>query len=838
MAWASGADPAPPPSGASRSPPRATAAAAARRHVPTLVGDRSPRGWSRRTPRSGGPKPRPRRRSGLAGLRLDPLAPARRRARRAARRARRRGRRPRRARRDGRLVAGPRGHRRAPPASAPRSCSTPPTPARSAARSPTGWTAPWSSSPASPAARWRPTASGAPTSQAFIDAGIDAGRRGSSSSPTPARRSSTAPARRATGRCSPTPTSAAATARSPRSGWCPSALAGVDVGALLDEAGRGRRPARRDAADNPGARARRRAGRRRAAAGRDKVVLAATGSGIVGFGDWAEQLIAESTGKQGTRPAAGRRRGPRRARAAQPGRRPARAPGRRGRRRDRRGRRGRDDAGGDVAQRHGPGRSARSSCSGSTPPRSPAGCSASTRSTSPTSRAPSRPPAACSTGASRRRRAGLRRRRRRGARRRRAARRRHRPGRRGRTPCSTSARARLPRGHGLPRPAGRRRPVASVRPALARRTAPAGDVRLGAAVPALHRASTTRAGRRRRLPADHRRGRRGPGGPGPAVHLRQLTRPRPPATLQVLADARPAGPAPAPHRPRGRVLAPTAGGRCASEPSPGHRRPQPAARPPRQAAAAHRRAVRLVIFGVTGDLARKKLMPAVYDLANRGLLPPGFVAGRLRPPRLGGRGLRPGRARRRARARPHPVPRGGLAAAWRGHSLRPGHVRRRRRVRPARRTLDEPRRRRAARRQPRVLPVDPAGAFPTVSSSSTRTGLADPSGGGVAPGGRSRSRSATTCTARSELNDVVDDVFTAGRGLPHRPLPRQGDRPEPAGPAVRQQAVRADLERQLRRPRADHDGRGHRHRRPRRLLRRHRRGPRRASRTTCSSCSR
>ncbi len=32
----------------------------------------------------------------------------------------------------------------------------------------------------------------------------------------------------------------------------------------------------------------------------------------------------------------------------------------------------------------------------------------------------------------------------------------------------------------------------------------------------------------------------------------------------------------------------------------------------------------LVIFGVTGDLSRKKLMPAVYDLANRGMLPPGF----------------------------------------------------------------------------------------------------------------------------------------------------------------------------------------------------------------------
>ncbi|MDO5628624.1 MAG: glucose-6-phosphate dehydrogenase [Mobilicoccus sp.] len=33
----------------------------------------------------------------------------------------------------------------------------------------------------------------------------------------------------------------------------------------------------------------------------------------------------------------------------------------------------------------------------------------------------------------------------------------------------------------------------------------------------------------------------------------------------------------------------------------------------------------LVLFGVTGDLARKKLLPAVYDLASRGLLPPGFA---------------------------------------------------------------------------------------------------------------------------------------------------------------------------------------------------------------------
>ncbi|HEX5542750.1 MAG TPA: glucose-6-phosphate dehydrogenase [Micromonospora sp.] len=33
----------------------------------------------------------------------------------------------------------------------------------------------------------------------------------------------------------------------------------------------------------------------------------------------------------------------------------------------------------------------------------------------------------------------------------------------------------------------------------------------------------------------------------------------------------------------------------------------------------------LVIFGATGDLSRKKLLPAIYDLANRGLLPSGFT---------------------------------------------------------------------------------------------------------------------------------------------------------------------------------------------------------------------
>ncbi|HEY2224692.1 glucose-6-phosphate isomerase [Actinomycetospora sp.] len=81
-------------------------------------------------------------------------------------------------------------------------------------------------------------------------------------------------------------------------GLVPSALAGVDVGALLDEAAAAAPALRADSADNPAILL----GAALAAAhnaGAEKVVLADSGSGLIGFGDWAEQLIAESTGKQG-----------------------------------------------------------------------------------------------------------------------------------------------------------------------------------------------------------------------------------------------------------------------------------------------------------------------------------------------------------------------------------------------------------------------------------------------------------------------------------------------------------------------------------------------------------
>jgi glucose-6-phosphate isomerase len=80
-------------------------------------------------------------------------------------------------------------------------------------------------------------------------------------------------------------------------GLVPSALAGADVAELLDQAEELGRSIAADG-DNP-ALALGAALGAAALAGRDKVALVDDGTGITGLGDWAEQLIAESTGKRG-----------------------------------------------------------------------------------------------------------------------------------------------------------------------------------------------------------------------------------------------------------------------------------------------------------------------------------------------------------------------------------------------------------------------------------------------------------------------------------------------------------------------------------------------------------
>jgi glucose-6-phosphate isomerase len=81
-------------------------------------------------------------------------------------------------------------------------------------------------------------------------------------------------------------------------GLVPCGLAGVDIQGFLDEAEEAAEVLNEDSEDNIGLALGTALGGTTPL--RNKIVIAEDGSGIVGFADWAEQLIAESTGKLGT----------------------------------------------------------------------------------------------------------------------------------------------------------------------------------------------------------------------------------------------------------------------------------------------------------------------------------------------------------------------------------------------------------------------------------------------------------------------------------------------------------------------------------------------------------
>ena len=135
------------------------------------------------------------------------------------------------------------------------------------------------------------------------------------------------------------------------------------------------------------------------AAGRDKLtfVIAPT---LPGLGLWLEQLVAESTGKQGTRHPAGRRGAARRAgrlrRTTASSPTSPTAPSPQPTAQDADGSPGGGGTPGDHdPHRAGPPTSGACSCSPSWPSRSPAGACRSTPSTSPTCSRPRTPPSAC-----------------------------------------------------------------------------------------------------------------------------------------------------------------------------------------------------------------------------------------------------------------------------------------------------------------------------------------------------------------------------------------------------------------------------------------------------------
>jgi glucose-6-phosphate isomerase len=79
-------------------------------------------------------------------------------------------------------------------------------------------------------------------------------------------------------------------------GLVPSGLAGANIGTLLEEAEAVRPALEEDSEDNPGLRLGALLGSA-AVAGIDKLVLADAGAAYAHLGDWIEQLVAESTGK-------------------------------------------------------------------------------------------------------------------------------------------------------------------------------------------------------------------------------------------------------------------------------------------------------------------------------------------------------------------------------------------------------------------------------------------------------------------------------------------------------------------------------------------------------------
>ena len=260
---------------------------------------------------------------------------------------------------------------------------------------------------------------------------------------------------------------------------------------------------------------------------------------------------------------------------------------------------------------------------------------------------------------------------------------------------------------------------------------------------------------------------------------------------------------------------------------PGRAARQPAARPARPPAAAGARAVR-------ARRVRCHRRPGAQE-ADPGDLRPGqprpaaagLRAARLRAPRLGCRRLRVTGTRVGGEALSHRVPRGRLETRSQLAAVPARRVRRRRRVRQ---TCPDAHRPRGQPRHPgqrRVLPVDPASDVPGRAQAD-----AAHRDGRQREGRRlAASRRREAVRPRPRLGPRAQRAgrrrLHRQRRLPDRPLPRQGDGAEHAGAAVRQHAVRADLELPLRRLGADHDGRGRRHRRPRRVLRRGRRRARR-----------
>ena len=228
----------------------------------------------------------------------------------------------------------------------------------------------------------------------------------------------------------------------------------------------------------------------------------------------------------------------------------------------------------------------------------------------------------------------------------------------------------------------------------------------------------------------------------------------------------------------------------------------------------------IVIFGASGDLTARKLIPAIYNLSHDNLLPPDFYLvgfGRKPVPDEEFRGHAEAAIREFSRRELNPD-------AWsrvaRNTFYLARRLRRARRVRPPPRAHPEARDAGRPRAAVAVLHLHAALGLPADPREprGLGPGAAPPRLAAAVEGGhREAVRPRPRLGARAQPDHRRRAAGAAG--FPHRPLPRQGDGAGPAGPAVRQRDLRAAVEPQLRRVRADHGGRGRRRGLARRLLR-------------------
>ena len=236
----------------------------------------------------------------------------------------------------------------------------------------------------------------------------------------------------------------------------------------------------------------------------------------------------------------------------------------------------------------------------------------------------------------------------------------------------------------------------------------------------------------------------------------------------------------------------------------------------------------VVIFGASGDLSQLKLVPAIYELLREGLLADKFVlVGYARSStKKDGTPLNDENYRKdcyeaiKKNARHKPLD----EAVWKKmeHNIFyvSGGVRQRRRPRQLAATLPRLDKTHDTGGNRLFYISTPPDAFDGIIS---RLGERQKMQGPDKPAGWQRliieKPFGRDLASAKHLNDVAPRVFRGKAGLPHRPLPRQGDRAEPDGDAVCQLHLRADLELQVHRPRADHGERDAERRRPRRVLR-------------------